>query len=301
MIISIYGAGYVGLVSAVCLAKTGNQVLCVDINKERIARLLDGECPIYEPELPELLKEQLASRFLQFTDNINDAVKFASIHIIAVGTPGLPDGSADLSHVFSVATQIVRDANCDSLIVIKSTVPVGTGDALENHIKQEQFLCNKHYKIKVVSNPEFLREGNAVRDFLEADRIILGGEANALEPIKRMYQTLAAQGVHVQCMSRLSAELTKYTANAMLACKISFMNQISQLADITGANIDDVRLGIGLDHRIGPHFLQAGIGYGGSCFPKDVRALVQTAKAFNVDSRFLEAIDTVNHLQKAGQ
>lgn len=298
MMISIYGAGYVGLVTAVCLAKLGNQVICADINQERIAQLLRGESPIYEDQLTELLEEAAHVGLLSFTSDISHAIQQGSVHMIAVGTPGLADGSADLSYVFGVAAQIAREVDRDSLIVIKSTVPVGTGDRLEKHIQDVQKECNKRHRINVVSNPEFLREGNAVNDFLHADRIILGGDMQALAPIKAVYQKMAEQNIPIQCMSRLSAELTKYTANAMLACKISFMNQISQIADQVGANIDEIRQGISSDHRIGPHFLQAGIGYGGSCFPKDVRALVQTAKELGIDSCLLEAIDLVNDEQK---
>lgn len=298
MIISIYGAGYVGLVSAACLAKLGHRVICADINKQRIALLLDGKCPIYEQGLPELLQEQLANGQLCFTTDLAVAIKEASVHFIATGTPSLADGKADLSQVFSVATTIAKEAETDCLLVTKSTVLVGTGDAIEVHINTRLREANKAIKIAVASNPEFLREGTAVYDFLKADRIIIGGESQALAVLEKIYQPLIDQGIPVLKMSRRSAELTKYSANAMLACKISFMNQISRLADKLGANIDEIREGIALDHRIGPHFLQAGIGYGGSCFPKDVRALVQTAKEAEIEASLLEAIETINRLQK---
>lgn len=298
MIISVYGAGYVGLVSAVCLAKLGHQVFCADINEQRIAMLLQGECPIYEEQLPELLKEQLASGRLHFTANLMSAIKRAEIHIIATGTPSLADGSADLSQVFAVATMVAQEIESDGILVTKSTVPVGTGDTIQSCVDEELSRCGKKIKITVVSNPEFLREGTAVYDFLNADRVIIGGEQNALSVLKQVYQPLVEKGIPLLCMSRRSAELAKYSANALLACKISFINQISQIAEELGANIDEIRQGIALDHRIGPHFLQAGIGYGGSCFPKDVRALVQTARSAYLDTSLLEAIEQVNQLQK---
>ncbi|KTC85674.1 MULTISPECIES: UDP-glucose dehydrogenase family protein [Legionella] len=298
MIIAVYGAGYVGLVSAACLAKLGHWVTCADINEERIDLLLRGQCPFYEQQLPELLQEQLASKQLHFTADLASAIKQAEIHIIATGTPSLADGNADLSQVYAVASQIAKEVNHDCLIVIKSTVPVGTADAIQKHIHKELASEGKTVQIAVASNPEFLREGTAVHDFLNADRVIIGGDAQTFAVLKSIYQPLSEQGVPVLTMSRRSAELTKYSANAMLACRISFINQISRLADKLGANIDEIRQGIGLDHRIGPHFLQAGIGYGGSCFPKDVRALIHTAKAVDVDTNLLDAIETINSLQK---
>ncbi|ARG98903.1 UDP-glucose dehydrogenase family protein [Legionella micdadei] len=298
MIIAVYGAGYVGLVSSVCLAKLGHDVVCADINESRVNMLAQGQCPIYEEQLPELLKEQLAHGRLAFTVDLSTAIMHAQVHIIATGTPSLADGNADLSQVFSVSSRIAQEAQEDCILVIKSTVPVGTGDEIQNHINEQLARCNRTIKIEVVSNPEFLREGTAVQDFLCADRVILGGKEQPLSVLKQMYLPLAEQGVSILCMSRRSAELTKYSANAMLACRISFINQISRLADELGANIDDIRQGIGLDYRIGPHFLNAGIGYGGSCFPKDVRALIQTAKRVDVDTNLLDAIESINSLQK---
>ena len=298
MIVSVYGAGYVGLVTAACLAKLGHFVTCADINEQRITLLLGGECPIYEEQLPELLNEQRVSGRLHFTADISAAIKRAEVHIVATGTPSLADGNADLSQVFTVATKLAQEAELDSILVIKSTVPVGTGDAIQTHVDSELALCGKAIKIVVASNPEFLREGTAVQDFLNADRVILGGEPRAFAILGLMYQPLVEQGIPILTMSRRSAELTKYSANAMLACRISFINQISRLADELGANIDEIRQGIALDPRIGPHFLQAGIGYGGACFPKDVRALIQTAKAVGVDTNLLDAIEAINRLQK---
>ncbi len=298
MKISVYGAGYVGLVTAVCLAKIGHSVRCVDIDEQKISLLQRGECTIYEQQLPELLNEQLNAERLTFTTNLTSAIQQANIHFIATGTPSLADGSADLQQVFTVVGQIVAEATTDCLLVIKSTVPVGTGDAVEQYIKDELGKIGKNLSIDVVSNPEFLREGTAIYDFLCADRIILGGQTEAVSYLLRIYQPLVENKVPFLTMSRRSAELTKYAANAMLACKISFINQISQFAEELDANIDEVREGIALDKRIGPHFIQAGIGYGGSCFPKDVRALIQTAKSVTIDPSLLIAVEEVNSQQK---
>jgi len=296
--IVVYGAGYVGLVSSVCFAKLGYPVTCVDVNEGRINKLSKGESPIYEEGLPSLLKEQIASGRLSFTSNLIQASKSATIHVVATGTPSLDDGSADLSQVFSVISSIVEHAEFDGVIVTKSTVPVGTGDKIEELVSQQLAHFKKNYTLDVASNPEFLREGSAISDFLNADRIIVGGNDRAIKTLKNLYQPLIERGVPFLSMSRRSAELTKYSANAMLACRISFINQISQLAEKLGANIDDIRQGIALDSRIGQHFLQAGIGYGGSCFPKDVQALVQIAANASVDTRFLAAIADVNEIQK---
>ncbi|WED43826.1 UDP-glucose dehydrogenase family protein [Legionella cardiaca] len=299
MIISVYGAGYVGLVSATCLAKLGHQVICADINTQKITQLSAGECPIYEDQLPELLEEQLRAGRLKFTHLLSEAIQAADVHIIATGTPSLADGGADLSQVFAVATRVAQEANKDCILITKSTVPVGTGDAIQTQVNKELAQSGKKIRINVASNPEFLREGTAVYDFLNADRIIVGGEENILPILKNIYEPLVEKGIPLLGMSRRSAELTKYSANAMLACRISFINQISQIAEEMDANIDDIRQGIGLDQRIGPHFLQAGIGYGGSCFPKDVRALVQTAKSIGVDTHLLQSIDDINEVQKS--
>lgn len=298
MIISVYGAGYVGLVSAACLAKLGHQVLCVDIQKERILDLQAGRCHLYEAQLPELIEEQMHEGRLQFTSDLTKAVQHSKFHIIATGTPQASDNSADLSQVLSVVHSLIDKLCSDALIIIKSTVPVGTGDRLQQLVAEGLLRRNVSYQVNLVSNPEFLREGSAVNDFLHADRIVLGGEALALLPLQAMYKPLVDKGIPLVCMSRVSAELTKYAANAMLACRISFMNQISSIAEKLGANIDEIQQGIGLDHRIGPHFLQAGIGYGGSCFPKDTRALLHTAESIQVDTSLLEAIETVNNTQK---
>ena len=298
MIISVYGAGYVGLVSAACLAKLGHQVLCVDINLHRIRQLQEGHCPLYEEQLSELILEQLQSGQLKFISSLTPAIRQSSLHIIATGTPELPDKSVDLSQVFSVIDPFIDEVCSDAILVIKSTVPVGTGDNIQQRVSDGLLRRNTSFQVQVVSNPEFLREGSAVNDFLNADRIVLGGEASALRSLQTMYKPLTEQGVPILCMSRLSAELTKYAANAMLACRISFINQISSIAEKIGAHMDDIQAGIGLDHRIGPHFLQAGIGYGGSCFPKDTRALLYTAQILHAETSLLEAIEAINHVQK---
>lgn len=298
MIISVYGAGYVGLVSAVCFSKMGYDVICADINQHKISLLQQGQSPIHEVGLPELLNTQLQQGRLQFTTNLCDAIQQASIHVIATGTPSLPDGSADLSQVFAVVEKIARYVTCEGLVVIKSTVPPGTGDLVETYLDKERLRWNNPCSINVASNPEFLREGRAVYDFLHADRIVVGGNAQAIMALKALYQPLTEEGIPLIVMSRQSAELTKYAANAMLACKISFINQMSRIAEKVGANIDEVRTGIGSDSRIGPHFLEAGIGYGGSCFPKDGRALLQMAQSLDIDVPLLQAIEASNALQK---
>ncbi|MFY7697906.1 MAG: UDP-glucose dehydrogenase family protein [Legionella sp.] len=298
MKLAVYGAGYVGLVSAVCFAKLGHLVHCVDVDQQRVDRLMQGDCPIFEKQLPELLQQQLGSGRLAFTTDFSQAIQFANLHIIATGTPSLANGHADLSQVFAVATAIAEQTNENCVLVIKSTVPVGTGSRIEQHIHRLIADRQKTIRILVASNPEFLREGSAVNDFLGADRVVIGGDEQALLSLNELYQPLVDQGVPLLSMSRQSAELTKYAANAMLACKISFINQISRIAEKTGANIDEIKQGITSDHRIGPHFLMPGIGYGGSCFPKDSRALIQVADELGVQTELLQAIETINHQQK---
>lgn len=292
MKLSIYGAGYVGLVTAACFAKLDHHVVCVEINQSKLTALKQGICPIYEQDLPALLQQQRDLGNLTFTDDLTQAIAHAAIHLIAVGTPELVDGSADLSQLEQAVLAIAHQSERDSLIVIKSTVPIGTGDRLQ------QQLTNLAKPIRIAANPEFLREGSAVHDFLHADRIVVGGDPIALSCLTELYQPLIQQGIPLVTMSRCSAELTKYAANALLATKISFMNYMSQLADRLGANIDEVRQGLALDPRIGEHFLNAGIGYGGSCFPKDIKALVHTTKTIGLDSHLLDAVTTINEQQK---
>ncbi|MFC3907845.1 UDP-glucose dehydrogenase family protein [Legionella dresdenensis] len=292
MNIAVYGAGYVGLVSAACLASLGHQVICFDINTNLIAGLQNGICPIHEDGLPQLLREQIDAGRLLFSGNPECALANRNIHIIATGTPPLADGSADLSQVMSVAEFIAENTTGSACVIVKSTVPPGTGSQIEALMKA------KNPALEVASNPEFLREGTAVKDFLQADRIVIGGNQAALACLADMYQPLTSRGIPLIAMSQRSAELTKYAANAMLACKISYINQISQLAEHYGADIDEIRAGMALDFRIGPHFLQAGIGYGGSCFPKDIKAITRTADSAGIDSTLFQAIDAVNNRQK---
>lgn len=281
--------------TSACLSSLGHDVCCADINQERIKQLSDGHCPIYESGLPELLKSVIQKGRLTFTAYPSDAIKFSDVHFIATGTPSLPDGQADLSQVFDVVDKIASHGKSEGLLITKSTVPVGTGDEIEQRLR----TIHKTYTMCVASNPEFLREGSAVYDFLNADRIVVGGDEVSLEIFSEIYQPLIEQGIPLVTMSRASAELTKYTANTMLACRISFMNQISRLAEAIGADIEDIRKGVGMDHRIGPHFLNAGIGYGGSCFPKDNRALINKSKSLDIDSSLLESIEKVNLNQKS--
>lgn len=298
MIISIYGAGYVGLVSAACFAKLGHQVVCADVNEARVARLQLGECPIYETNLPELLNEQMQQGRLQFTCHLKEAIHASDVHFIATGTPALDNGQADLTQVFDVATSIARNIAKNALLVIKSTVPTGTSDALESHASDVLKQLNKPHHIEVASNPEFLREGCAVNDFMHAERIIIGGSESALNTLETLYDPLVAKGVPIIRMNRRSAELSKYASNVMLACKISFINQISRIAEALDANITEICQGMGMDHRIGPAFLNAGIGYGGSCFPKDVKALIHVTKSLKLNASLFDAIDDVNQQQK---
>ena len=294
MKISVYGAGYVGLVSAACLAKLGHFVVCLDIDAQRIQSLLQGHCPFYEENLPQLLQEQAEKGHLQFTTTFDEACRQAEMHLIATGTPSLADGNADLSQIYAVAEKIAEETQKDSFIVVKSTVPVGTSDLLQAHVTKK---CQK-FHLEVCSNPEFLREGTAVKDFLTPDRIIIGGSNKALAMLQKIYEPLIERGVPLLTMSCVSAELVKYSANAMLACRISFMNQISSLAEKVNANIDEVKQGMSKDPRIGSLFLEAGLGYGGSCFPKDLRSLTETAKKYGVDASLFEVIDKVNQNQK---
>lgn len=294
MRLSVYGAGYVGLVAAVCFAELGHEVLCYDIDAEKIAALQQGDCILYEAHLATLLQRQLGSGRLHFTTDFTAAVCFARIHSIAVGTPQAPDGSADLSQVEQVVLALAECTKEDCVIVIKSTVPVGTGNALQQKITQLQ----RAVTISCAANPEFLREGTAVADFMHPDRIILGGEENALQCLQQLYQPLVAQGIPLLLMSRQSAELSKYAANVMLANRISMVNYFSQLAERLGANIEEVTQTLALDKRIGPHYLQAGIGYGGSCFPKDIQALIATARQLALNSDMLTAIAAINTSQK---
>ena len=299
MRITIYGSGYVGLVTAACLADTGNQTLCVDIDGDRISRLRRGELPIYEPGLQALLKRSLEAGRLQFTTDVAGGVDFGLFQFIAVGTPPLEDGSADLQHVLSVACAIGEHMGEYRIIVNKSTVPVGTADRVcaevENALKERGVDVN----FDVIANPEFLKEGVAVEDFMKPDRIIIGADnEQAAEMLKVLYEPFNRSHDRVLGMDPRSAELTKYAANAMLATRISFMNEMASLAEHLGADIESVRVGIGSDPRIGYNYIYPGCGYGGSCLPKDVRALVSSSSADGHDLELLSAVQRVNQRQR---
>lgn len=300
MNISIVGTGYVGLVTGTCFADVGNQVLCVDIDQHKIDRLLAGDIPIFEPGLERLVKSNVAQGRLQFTTDINAAVANAEIVFIAVGTPPDEDGSADLSHVLAVAKSIGKVMEAPRVIVTKSTVPVGTAAKVRAAIQMELDARQVDFKFSVASNPEFLKEGAAIEDFMKPDRVVIGADdERAVELLRALYMPFNRNHDRLIVMDIPSAELTKYAANAMLATKISFMNELSNLAELLDADIELVRQGIGSDPRIGYHFIYPGCGYGGSCFPKDVQALHRTARQHGYDARILAAVEEVNEDQKS--
>ncbi len=299
MKISIIGTGYVGLVTGACLAEVGNDVLCLDLDHAKIDLLNQGGVPIYEPGLKELVHRNKAAGRLRFTSDIETSVAFGAIQFIAVGTPPDEDGSADLRHVISAARSIGQHMTEPRLIVNKSTVPVGTADKVRDAVASEVKKRGANTKFSVVSNPEFLKEGAAIEDFMRPDRIVIGSDdAEATRTMHALYAPFQRNHERIMVMDVRSAELTKYAANAMLATRISFMNELANLAERLGANIEHVRKGIGSDPRIGYHFLYAGVGYGGSCFPKDVQALIQTAKDAGGSLPMLEAVEDVNRQQK---
>ena len=299
MRVSVFGTGYVGLVTGACLAEVGHQVVCVDVDAAKIAGLREGRIPIFEPGLDELVRSNHRASRLDFTTEAEVAVAHARIVFIAVGTPPDEDGSADLRHVLAVARTLGRHIAQPTIIVNKSTVPVGTADRVREVVAAELAARGAAVGFHVVSNPEFLKEGAAVADCLRPDRIILGSrDAGAIEKMKRLYAPFNRNHERVIVMDERSAELTKYAANAMLATKISFMNEMANIAERVGADIESVRHGIGSDPRIGWHFIYPGAGYGGSCFPKDVQALERTARQHGYDARILEAVEAVNDRQK---
>lgn len=299
MNITVFGTGYVGLVTGVCLAELGNQVLCVDIDQDKISALQQGVSPIYEPGLKELLEANISQGRIHFTTNAQEAVTHGELHFIAVGTPPGDDGSADLSAVYVVAKTIGQYMSEYSLVLNKSTVPVGTADVVRNIIIKELMDRGIEVEFDIASNPEFLREGAAINDFLNPDRIIVGADTErATEIMRRLYTPLIDAGRRFIVMDTRSAELTKYASNAFLATKISFMNEMSHLSERLGADIDQVRTGMSMDPRIGEHFLYAGCGYGGSCFPKDVQALIKTSRSCGYHARILTAVEEVNAAQK---
>jgi UDPglucose 6-dehydrogenase len=299
MKITIFGSGYVGLVTGACFAEVGNDVLCVDIDENKINRLLKGEIPIYEPGLDEMVVNNIREGRLRFTTSITEGVDFGLYQFIAVGTPPDEDGSADLSHVLSVADSIGRNMEDYRIVIDKSTVPVGTADLVSETIRTVLAERGKALDFDVVSNPEFLKEGNAVDDFMKPDRIIVGVDnPRTKELLRNLYAPFNRSHERFIAMDIRSAELTKYAANAMLATKISFMNEIANIAERAGADVEAVRRGIGSDSRIGFAFIYPGAGYGGSCFPKDVQALERTSRKLGYDSRILQAVEAVNDDQK---
>ncbi len=299
MRISVIGAGYVGLVSGVCLADAGNHVTCVDIDEKKITDLSEGKVHIHETGLEELVTTNLLAKRLLFTSSVEHGISGAEVILIAVGTPQKEDGSAELAHVFAAARSIGQWIEDYVVVVTKSTVPVGSGDAVRKEIDAVLAQRDCCVEFDVVSNPEFLKEGDAVADFQKPDRIIVGTDRHrAQEVMRSLYSPFNRSHDRMLFMDIRSAELTKYAANAMLATKISFINEIANLSDRLGADIESVRLGMGSDPRIGYEFIYPGCGYGGSCFPKDVRALYQIGKIHQYDSRLLSAVDEVNTAQK---
>lgn len=294
MKIAVIGSGYVGLVLGACLAESGNDVICADIDADKVASLKKGQLPIYEPGLEPLIKDNLANGRLAFTTDVTHAVQDSVVIFIAVGTPPEEDGSADLRHVLEVARTIGESMNAEKIVITKSTVPVGTAKLVREAIEDRT-----EEKVHVCSNPEFLREGAAVEDFMKPDRVVLGVASEYAEKVLReLYSPFVRSGASILAMDVPSAEITKYAANSMLATRISFMNSIAQLCEKTGADIDAVRRGVGSDSRIGMSFLFPGAGYGGSCFPKDLKALAKTMEELGADPAILNAVDDLNNRQK---
>jgi len=299
MNITIVGTGYVGLVSGACLAETGAVVNCIDINQQKIDDLNRGIMPIYEPGLEDIIKRNVQKDRLFFKTKLSDVINNTDAIFIAVGTPPDDDGSADLKYVLEVACEIGQHLNSYTVVVTKSTVPVGTSQKVKKTIQNELDKRKVNVLFDVASNPEFLKQGNAIDDFLKPDRIVIGVESETSEKLlKRLYKPFVLNGHPIIVMDITSSEMTKYVANSMLATKISFINDIANLCEIVGADINLVRKGIGSDSRIGNKFLYPGIGYGGSCFPKDVQALVKTAKSYDYDLKVLQAVEEVNKFQK---
>ncbi|TAL44440.1 MAG: UDP-glucose/GDP-mannose dehydrogenase family protein [Methylovulum sp.] len=299
MKVTVFGSGYVGLVTGVCLAEVGNDVVCIDVDQLKIDNLKKDIIPIYEPGLEELVKDNQQAGRIKFTTNVQDAVNHGIFQFIAVGTPPDEDGAADLQYVLAVAKSIAENMDSYRIIVDKSTVPVGTADKVKEVVLQVQAARGVEIDFDVVSNPEFLKEGAAINDFMKPDRIIVGTDnPRTAELLKALYAPFNRSHERIITMDVRSAELTKYAANAMLATKISFMNELANLAELLGADIEHVRNGIGSDSRIGYSFIYPGCGYGGSCFPKDVKALERTAKLMGYQSELLNAVENVNDRQK---
>ena len=299
MKVSVIGSGYVGLVTGACLAEVGNQVLCLDVDPAKIALLQGGGVPIYEPGLEDMIRRNAAAGRLSFTTDVAAAARFGEIQFIAVGTPPDEDGSADLQYVLAAARGIARHIERPTVVVDKSTVPVGTADRVRDAMAATLAERGADIAFSVVSNPEFLKEGAAIDDFMRPDRIVVGvDDAHAAELMRRLYLPFQRNHERLIVMDVRSAELTKYAANAMLATRISFMNELANLAEALGADIEKVRQGIGSDPRIGYHFLYPGCGYGGSCFPKDVKALARTADEHGLPLRVINAVEAANDAQK---
>jgi UDPglucose 6-dehydrogenase len=299
MKITVVGTGYVGLVSGACFSEVGIEVVCVDIDQKKIENLKNGIMPIYEPGLEEIVKRNFASGRLQFSTNLGEAIQDSQVAFIAVGTPPGEDGSADLKYVLAVADEIGRTMTDYIVVATKSTVPVTTGEKVKAAIQSALDERGSNLPFAVASNPEFLKEGAAVEDFMKPDRIVIGiDDERAEEIMKRLYKPFQLNGDRIIYMDIPSAEMTKYTANAMLATKISFMNDIANLCELVGADANMVRKGIGADPRIGNKFIYPGVGYGGSCFPKDVKAIIKTGKKYGYDLRVLQAVEDVNDDQK---
>jgi len=297
--VTIFGSGYVGLVTGACFAEAGNTVVCVDIDAGKVARLQAGEVPIHEPGLDDLIRRNASKGRIRFTTDADEGIRHGLFQFIAVGTPPDEDGSADLSHVLAVAETIGRHMSEYRIVVDKSTVPVGTADKVRERIEQTLSQRGAEFEFDVVSNPEFLKEGAAVNDFMKPDRVIVGTEnPRTAELLKALYDPFTRNRDRMIVMDVRSAELTKYAANAMLATKISFMNEMANLAERMGADIEKVRIGIGSDPRIGYSFIYPGAGYGGSCFPKDVKALVHSAGQHGFDAHLLKSVEAVNARQK---
>jgi UDPglucose 6-dehydrogenase len=299
MKITVIGTGYVGLVTGACFSEMGNSVTCIDVDKRKIEDLNNGIIPIYEPGLESMVKRNVSKGSLHFSTSLKDNLKESKIAFIAVGTPMGEDGSADLQYVLSVAKELGQIMEDTLVIVDKSTVPIGTGDKVKDTIQNELDLRGENIPFHVVSNPEFLKEGAAVSDFMKPDRVVVGAEDNkGFELMRRLYAPFLRNHDRLVEMDIRSAEMTKYAANAMLATKISFMNEVANICERVGADVNQVRVGIGSDSRIGYSFIYPGAGYGGSCFPKDVKALNKIAEEHNYDSKLIRSVEEVNDAQK---
>jgi UDPglucose 6-dehydrogenase len=299
MRVTIFGSGYVGLVTGACLAESGNDVLCVDVDEKKIAALQRGEIPIHEPGLEELIRRNGEAERLRFTTSAAEGVAHGVLQLIAVGTPPDEDGSADLKYVLAVARSIGEHMDEYKVVVTKSTVPVGTADKVGLAVAEAIRKRGAELEFDVVSNPEFLKEGAAIDDFMRPDRVVVGADnPRVVELLRALYEPFTRSRDKIIVMDVKSAELTKYAANAMLATKISFMNELANLAERFGADIEKVRVGIGSDQRIGYHFIYPGLGYGGSCFPKDVQALVRSARGVQYEPALLHSVEMVNKAQK---